>query len=128
MHATQVLTYLTLSEALRETRDRYPVQPPSRFLPQSLAKWLQATPPPARVEDRRSPIQRLPDPSHPNARGHMRASNVTHKHTHTMRAEAETRVKAQVSVISSLQACTSYRYSIQPRHTFDNVVSKSFCQ
>jgi hypothetical protein len=30
-------------------------------------------------------------------------------------------------VISSLQAGTSYRYTIQPRHTFDNVVSKSFC-
>ncbi len=36
-------------------------------------------------------------------------------------------VLAQVSVISSLQAGTSYCYTVQPRYTFDNVVSKSFC-
>ncbi len=37
-------------------------------------------------------------------------------------------VLAQASVISNLQAGTSYRYTVQPqRHTFNNVLSKSFC-
>ena len=40
------LTYLTQSEALRETRDSYPVQPPSGLLPQFRARWLQARTPP----------------------------------------------------------------------------------
>ncbi len=36
-------------------------------------------------------------------------------------------VLAQVSVVSSLQSGTSYRYTVQQLHTFDIVVSKSFC-
>jgi hypothetical protein len=68
-----------------------------------------------------------PPESEPVAAGVQRQSNIKFS---LVSADLKQQAGPGVSDFnfeSSLQAGTSYRYSIQPRHTFDNVVSKSFC-